>query len=164
MKTPIKNTVILIALILLSVTFGNCSQKNTSESKPILKGLLRQENMRSYSIPAFFVKSAMLISKDTRSIRPALNGARSFTISIYENADNAADAFLRINAGLKAGNYSSIIEVIESDSKVTIQTLEHNGSIKEMVIIINDQSSFMCFSVKGNLSPDSILEVVSKFA
>ncbi|MFP4556458.1 MAG: DUF4252 domain-containing protein [Bacteroidales bacterium] len=164
MRTFTKHTLALIALILISVSFGNCTQKSRSENQPIIKGLLKQENMRSYSIPAFLVKSAMLISKDTRSIRSALNGAKSFTISIYENIEEAAGAYTRINSGLKAGNYSSIIEVIEGDSKMTIKTLEHNGVIKEMVIIINDQSSFVCFSVKGSINPDSILEAVSKFA
>jgi len=39
--------------------------------------------------------------------------------------------------------------------------LEKDGNIREMVIIIDDNSSFVCLGVKGNINPDSFMQLVT---
>ena len=163
MKTLVKTIHLLFILIILIPVMG-CSSNNKDYNKPLVKGLLYNEQLSSYSIPAFLVRGVLLLTEDTRRITPALKGVRSITFSINEDVQNPNLVFSRLNDGLNAGNYTSIVEIINEDSRVTIKMLERNNYVREMVVLINDYKSIICISMKGRFVPKNILEVVANFA
>jgi hypothetical protein len=159
-----KSLQILLTLAFsLLVTMASCSTKSQSNQKPVLSQILYQEDIRSFKLPGFLVRYVMLISEETCMIRPALKGVTSFTISISEDMKDSRNVFARINERLRKANYNSFMEVIDSDSRITIKALEKNGRIREMVIIIDDSSSFVCLGVKGNINPENFMQLVTNF-
>jgi hypothetical protein len=154
---------VIMALVLL-VTVGGCSPSKENTLSPTINKLLYKEDLRSFRIPGFLVKYAMMISKETRQIRPALRGVSAFTISISENIKDSQSIFKRINNKLIDSNYSSIMEVIDSESSITIKALEQKGIIREMVILVNDDSSIICFALRGRISPNNFIKLVDNLA
>ncbi|MDY0253999.1 MAG: DUF4252 domain-containing protein [Tenuifilaceae bacterium] len=153
--------ILLTLAFTLLVTLASCSPKADVNEKPILSQILHQEDIRSFKVPGFLVRHAMRVSEETRMIRPALKGITSVTISISEDLADPKNVFTRINARLNKANYCSFMEVIDNDSRITIKALEKDGNIREMVIIIDDNSSFVCLGVKGNINPDSFMQLVT---
>lgn len=158
MKYSIK--LIFTVSLVVMVTVASCSPRQSSDCQPTVSRLLSKENLRTFIVRGFIVRYAMLISSDTRLIRHSLKGISSFTISFSENDMESRSIFTRINKGLKEKKYSSIMEVIESDSRIAVKALEEKGRIKEMVVLINDQSSFVCITMKGHIDPVSFLKFV----
>ncbi len=156
-----KSIYILIALLLgLEVVTASCTAREEFETKPVLARLLYQEDLRTFTVPGFLVRYAMLVSEDTRRVRPALKGVNSFTISISEDVKDSQSVFSRINAGLNRRNYINIMEIIDNESRITVKALEHKGRIREMVVLIDDKSSIVCFSMRGRIDPANFLKFV----
>lgn len=156
-----KSIYILIALLFgIEVVTASCSPREDIESKPVLARLLYQEDLRTFTVPGFLVRYAMLVSEDTRRVRPALKGVNSFTISISEDVKDSRSVFTRINSGLNKRNYINIMEVIDNESRITVKALEHKGRIREMVVLIDDKSSIVCFSMRGRIDPANFLKFV----
>ena len=150
--------------LLLMVSSASCSPKESSNTRPVLRHILSQEDVRAYVLPGFLVRYAMLVTEETRQIRPALRGVSSFTLSITENLRDAKNVFTRLNLKLKAANYCNYMEVIDSDGKITIKALERDGHIREIVIIVNDNESLVCIGLRGDIDPENLLLLVSNFA
>jgi hypothetical protein len=162
MKNSIK-LIVTLGLILV-VTLGSCNPRKESRTTPIVNKLLFQEDLRSFRIPGFLVRYVMLVSEETRKIRPVLVGVNSFTISISEDLKDSQGVFMRINSELNSSNYTNIMEVIESTSRITIKALERNGLIREMVILIDDDSSFICLAIRGRIDPENFIKLVNNLA
>lgn len=160
-----KKAIQIFAVLTLTLvtTAVCCAPRTLGKGRPILSQLLYQEDVRAFKLPGFLVRYAMLATEETRKIRPTLKGMTSITISLQEDMKNSGEVFERICSRLNRANYSSYIEVIDNHSRIAIKALEKDGKIKEMVIIIDDNSSFICLGIKGNIYPESFIQLVSNF-
>lgn len=160
MKTHLK--VMILVILLGSGINVSCSPNPNNRSA--IKKLLVKENVRTFTIPGFIARYAMLATSDTREIRPLLKGVRSLTISISDDLRDSFNVFARVNNGLKSKNYSTIMEVIEKDSRIIVKVLEDEGDIKDLVVIISELDSFVCFSMQGTISPENLTRVIASLA
>lgn len=161
MKTYVK--ISLVIVIIIAGLNSSCTANHNNNFKPVVKKLLNDVEIRSFTLPGFLVKYAMLASHETRQLRPALKGVSSFTIAINENLNDSFNLFSRINNELANYNYLTLLEIIDSEANVLIKALEADGEIKELVMIINEQDSFVCISMRGNINPECLTQVLANF-
>jgi hypothetical protein len=160
MKNLIKLALTISLILVLCIASGSVRKEHNS--KPVLSSVLYKENLKTYKIPGFLVRYAMLITEDSRRIRPALKGVSSINISITEGVNNSKSVFTRINNTLSENNYLNILEIIDPKSQIVVKTLENNNIIREMVLMINDDSTIVCISIKGKISPENLLKVITE--
>jgi hypothetical protein len=162
MKAYVK--VLFVVVVIIAGLNVSCTANHNHNSRPILKKLLNREDIRSFTLPGFLVKYAMLASYETRQLRPALKGVSSFTISINENFSDSFNLFSRINNELASYNYSTLIEIIDCEANVLIKVLEMEGEIRELVMIINEKDTFVCISMQGNINPEGLSQALEYIA
>lgn len=132
-------------------------------SRPIMRKLLRGEQIRAITVPGFLIRYIMLFDAETREIQPLLKGVTSATFALSNN-NNAPGIFERIGNSLGLFGYENLLDVIDSDSKITIRQLKQRNRIKELVFLINEAESVICLSMRGKITNEGLLEVVAKFA
>jgi hypothetical protein len=156
-----KNFIKISIIILLTLFLSGASGAVQENSKPVLSKILVGEQLKSYKIPGFLARYALLITEDTRKLRPMFKGVSSISVSVAEDLKDSNRVFNRINSQLSSNNYTSILEVVDSESSIVVKLLEQNDTIRELVFMINDNSSFICISLKGRISTENLLNVVS---
>jgi non-homologous end joining protein Ku len=160
MKTIIKISIIFSLAFLLTGANG-AVQLN---SKPTFTKILVREQLKAYTIPGFLARYVLLFNEDTRKIRPILKGVSSITVSLSDEMKDSHQVFSRINSQLNNSDYTNILEVIDSESCIVIKSLENDNIIRELVLMINDNSSIICISLKGKISTENIFEVLNSLS
>lgn len=161
MKTNLKYMILVVLMVFAGLNVS-CTPRN--EQRSSIKKLLLNENIRTFTIPGFIARYAMLATNETRELRPALRGVRKFTISIADNLNDSKNVFTRISKGLNKSSYNTIVEIIESESRLLVKVLENEGEIKDIVIIINDCDSFVCLSMQGRMNPEDLNQFIASLA
>jgi len=149
--------------MLITIVFSSCSYAENKIDRPIFDRLIRKENVTSIKVPAFVVRYILRFTDDTDQVRKALKGATSFRFAIRDNLDDSNEIFDRINHQLNLNSYTNIMEINDGKSKVTIKLLENNNLIREIVFLVSDQESFICFSMKGNINPENLTTFLAQY-
>lgn len=158
-----KSLRIVIIFCLGFMLLQACSSDSGVNSKPMLGELLKREQIRAVTVPNFLIRYLMLFNAETRKIQPLLKGVSSATFAL-SNSNNASEIFERIENSLILFGYEDLLEVIDSESKITIKQLKRGSIIKELIFLINDTESVICLSIRGKITNEELLRFVAKFA
>ncbi len=154
---------ITLVVMLSGMIFTSCTFADNQTSKPIFDKLIRKENVRTFKIPAFVVRYVLFITEEDRSVYKALKGTTSFRVAIVDNVNDSKGIFERVNHELNENNYLNLADIQDKESKITIKLIEDNDIIREIVFLISDKDSFICFSMKGKISAESLSSILAEY-
>ncbi len=152
-----------LMVMLSGMVFTSCTYAENQNSKPIFDKLIRKENVRTFKIPAFVVRYMLFFTEEGRYACKALKGTTSFRVALVDNINDSKGIFERVNHELKVNNYLNLVDIQDNDSKITIKLIEDNNIIREIVFLISDRDSFICFSVKGRISAESLSNLLAEY-
>ena len=150
-------------LLLVGIAFSSCSYADNAKEKPIFDRLILSENVTTFKIPAFIVRYVLRFTDEGDELRNALSGTTSFRFAITENARDTEGIFDRINSKLNVSRYTNLMEINDGKSKITIKYLESKEKIREIVFLVSDSESFVCFSIKGRISPENLSAIATGY-
>jgi len=155
----------IILLICFSLPIiGSCiNPPESNNTKPVFSKILEEEGIDSYNIPVFLVKLALNFSDESESIMPLFKGSRSISLAILDDhRHNYLQSYKRICNSLELSSYSDLVNIIDSDSRITIKALLHESIIRELVVLIHDKDNFVAISMTGRINPRDIAEAITK--
>ena len=153
-------SIILISMLLPMVGLSS-NHPDNQNTKPRFANILESEGIDNYQIPTFLVKFAINFCDESDDILPFFKGSRSVNIAICEgNPRKYDESFKRICKSLELLSYQNFVEIIDGDSKITIKALFNDKIIRELVILIHDNDSFVAVSMNGRIDPKNIAESV----
>lgn len=139
--------------MILAISVISCSSSYNKKGRPIATNLFRSEQVTTYTIPGFLIRYAMLATSETRELRPAFKGVSSVSIAVSDPKIHCNSLFSKINFTLNSHNYNTLLEIIDDHSNVTLKVLLEENRVRELVILIEDEKSLVCVSVRGKIDP-----------
>lgn len=159
-----KRIFLLIVALLVGLTLLQaCSKQQVKPDAISARKVLKNEDIRAITLPGFFVRYVMLFDKELRQFTSSLKDVSSVTFAL-SNSSQAEIAFNRVNNKLKLNSFEDLLEVIDSDAKIAIKQRKDDNTIEEIVLLVNDDESFICMAIKGSINEDELRSLVAKFA
>ncbi len=152
-------------MILLPNICLSSNEIDKSNSKPIFTYLLENEGIDTYKIPTFLVRYVLSFDKDGQDLKPIFNGTRFINIAFCERSiKNYNGIFSRICNNLEVSSYKNLVEIIDKEAKITIKALIDNKTIREIVILIVEEDSFIALSMTGKIDSHKFVQALSKIS
>jgi len=146
--------------LFMQVTYGSTNKKISFE-RPIFTCLLEKENIRTYWIPAFLVRSIISHSENDNEICDLLDGCKSIRLAFEErNQTLNLQTSKKILKELELSGYKNIAQIIDNKSAISILALIDRDYIKELIVFINDDGSLIALSLKGKFNPKEIAKSI----
>lgn len=158
-----KILLILTIVSVLPLIALSMNPPEVTNTKPVLSSLLQGEGIDCYHIPAFLVKFVLSTSDDAEDIQPLFNGTRFINIAVCDiGVKDYSESYNCVCRGLDLSSYINLVDIVDNTSKITIKALLNNDFIKELVILIKDEDSFIAMSMTGKIDPNSIASTIAK--
>ncbi|MHC1704632.1 MAG: DUF4252 domain-containing protein [Tenuifilaceae bacterium] len=155
-------SIILVSIILLPNICFSRNEIDKTNTKPIFTNLLENEGIDTYRIPTFLVKYILSFDKEAQEVKPLFNGSRFINFAICERSKkNYNGIFSRICDNLEVSSYKNLVEITDKESKITIKALIDNEKIREIVMLIVDDDSFIALSMTGKIDSREFVESLS---
>lgn len=137
--------------------------ENDVSKKPVFTKILENEKIDSYRIPTFLIKYVLSFDEDAEDIRPLFNGSHFINFAIYENLPNSYSQIVTsIMNELDKASYTTLIQIVEKNSKVTIRAMVDNDVIRELVVLICDDDEFVALSMTGRMDKNELGKTIAK--
>lgn len=163
MKKILIHLVVMLSFIPnIALAYNTLGSEN---SKPIFSQLLENEDIESFQIPTFLVQYVLSFDEDMQKIKPFFKGSRFINISFCEKENmNFKQTYSRLLNQLDYSNYKSLTEIIDNHTRISIKALINEKYIRELVVLLIEEDSFIAISMTGKIDPKDIANAISKLS
>ena len=160
-----KSKIILLLLIFLLPVLAEAQSPAINK---FYRNHKRDKGMMNANLPGWLVKLGVGIAHpfvDDEEARIALRMARKvgktkFMVSEdYCNIDQGQ--YLKLLSGVKREGYEVLIQVRDDGENVTILSRERRGVIRNLLIVVREEDSFVLLSMKARIKLDDIADMIN---
>jgi hypothetical protein len=102
----------------------------------------------------WLVRTGMRIAGEDEA---SLRGVRSIQVGIYQVRDPENGLHARVPIEARSfSDWDAVVRVHEDDEDVLVMVREHEGSVRNMLVVVSDEEELVLVRMKGRL--DGILE------
>ncbi len=144
---------ILVVIILFSSTAISC---NTDGYPVFYEKYKNENNVVSFRVPTGFIK--FFLDKEDQDLKNILEKINDFRLFI---ADDSSKILLpTLKTYLPTNKYKDVMIINDSGNRVSFKALEKNSSISEIIMLVEEDNSFVVMSIDGNFSYDDMKKLV----
>lgn len=131
------------------------------------------QDARKFTLPGWVIKMGAGIARPfvkDQDARTALRFAKRFRrmrLLVMENTNSVHPADLKqMLNGIRQGkrNYDDFIQVRDGNTRVTFMIREKNDYIKDMLIVVSEEDTFVMLDMKAKFKIEHINELLQEFS
>ena len=139
---------IIIALLLTSIMACGNSQENNNDFTDFYHSNKNTEGVVAFKLPMFLAK--MVIDKDEEELKQFMKNTDDIRFFISDKSNTSL--YLTLKNHLSPSIYNDLMIIKEGGSTVTFKIREHRNKIREILMTIVEDSSFVAISFTGEFT------------
>jgi hypothetical protein len=145
-----------ILIVVIAILTVSCATKSSFHS---FYSENRQSSDFSISTPAFFA-NIFIPKEDVKEYEDLFKKVKHYKVMVFANETASLDK--KFDRFIKRKKYTSIFRVNDSGSTVQFYFLENKNTIKEMVLKIKSDDSYVLLGLKTNISNSDFESIIQK--
>tara|TARA_R110001583_G_scaffold74255_2_gene205767 strand:- start:2016 stop:2489 length:474 start_codon:yes stop_codon:yes gene_type:complete len=143
-----------ILILVVAFSLASCASKSNFNSF-----YNENRNLSEFSIstPAFFA-NLFIPKEDVEGYEDLFKKVKHYKVMIY--ADETASLDKKFNRFIKRKKYTSVFRVNDNGSNIQFYFLENKNTIKEMVLKIKSDDSYVLLGLKTNISNNDLEKII----
>lgn len=146
--------------VLLSLTLltQSCSATEDGTFAHFYNKYKKKDNFVSFNIPPGLIH--LFVSKDEKELKQLLKNIDDIRFLVYEsNPDSNKYYATELKNNLSSRLYKDLLQIKNGSDTVEFKIREKNNKVNELIMIVNDSSSFFVMSIEGEIELDKVKEL-----
>lgn len=148
----------IYSVILIAIVFASCATAPPQDDYPVFyKKYKHNENVVNFGLPTGLIAS-FLNNKEDKELKQFLKNVDRFTFFI---AEDSAKVLLPILDDYLPNNlYKDVMIINDSGDKVTFKARESEYAISEIIMLVEEDSSFVVMCIEGDFTYEQMNEFI----
>jgi len=143
-----KMRILLISLLLTSFVACGNSQENNNDFTEFYKANKNTEGVVAFELPMFLAK--MVIDKDEEELKEFMKKTDDIRFFISDKSNTTL--YRKLENHLSPNVYNDLMIIKEGGSTVTFKIRENKNKIREILLTVVEDSSFVAISFTGEFT------------